>query len=317
MKKKIYMVLDIGGTKIALFFFDPKGRILGKIFIPTKKWANKKTAVSMIYDTAKRFLQKKNMEMSSIKKLAVGCPGPFDHKKGKIFLLPNLHFWKGFELKKGLKRKFKVPVYMENDANLAGLGEAFKGSGKGHENVVYMTFSTGIGGGFIHKGRIVAGATGDAMEIGHITVMKDGPLCGCGKRGCLEAVSSGSAMARIAKEGLKKNKGSLLNEVLKRNGRIRVEDIVRAVRQKDRFATKIWFQALDYLAIGIADLIQILNPDIVVIGGGISNNWDLIITPLKKGLKKYAWERPLSACRVVRARLGDEASAYGGFKLLS
>lgn len=317
MKKDIYMVIDIGGTKIACAFFSSKGRFLARTKINTNLSKSPSNAIERLYRETLLFLKQKKLSPKAIKKICVGCPGPFDRKSGKILDLPNLRPWKGFALKGELKKKFKVSILLENDANLAALGEATFGAGKGYENILYITFSTGIGGGFIHNNQIYHGASGDAFEIGHMILDKDGEKCGCGKYGCLEAIASGSAIEKKAKFLAQKHKNSKLYKLYKKFGEIKVEDVLECVKLKDKVSIKIWRDALGYLGIGIANLIQVVNPDIIVIGGGIAKSWNLMFAPLKKYLKKYSWERPLSSSKVVKAKLGDRSADWGGYYLCS
>lgn len=149
-----------------------------------------------------------------------------------------------------------------------------------------------------------------------MTLIENGPKCGCGKYGCLEAIASGTAMQRNAKALAEKNRTSKLYELYASEGKMTVELIVRAIKARDPNAKAVWDIAMNYFSIGLANIIQTANPDVIVIGGGVANNWEMMIKPVKKYLEKYAWPRPLKTCRIVRAKLGDKAAAFGGLALL-
>ncbi len=317
MNKNYYVNLDIGGTKISFSVFTSTGKFIGKSRFKTSKAKRKKNAVNIIYGEVEKFIKSKKLKLGNLKGLSVGCPGPFDLKKGVLGKLPNLHSWKGLRLRDELKRKFKVKVLLENDANLAALGEATFGAGKGYKKVLYITFSTGIGGGFVQNGEIYSGTTGDAFEIGHLTMEPGGPRCGCGKYGCLEALSSGTAIERFAAQSAILHKNSMLYKLYKKHTRLSTERVLQAVKENDKNALLIWINALNYLALGISNLIQTVNPDVIIIGGGISKQWSLISKQLRNNLKTYTWPRPLRATKLVKCKLGDRAADMGGLALLT
>jgi glucokinase len=300
MKKDLYLIIDIGGTKIALGFFNKRGKLLATKTFETKVSAGPSYALNKLYQEVGKFLVLKG-SLYRIVRVCVACPGPFD-RSGTVLRLPNLASWRNFPLVTKLKKRFNVPVMIENDANLAALGEALKGSGKGYKNVLYVTYSTGIGGGFVHSGKIWKGSSGDAFEVGHITVDKDGAKCGCGKFGCLEASASGRAIESLAKKAFGKN--------------LNTQTVLAAAKKGNRTAERIWNEALEYFAIGLSNIIQLVNPQVIVIGGGISKDWGILAKGLKRKLKKYTWERPLKNCSIVKARLKLPA-LNGGFLLIS
>jgi glucokinase len=315
--KRIYLVIDIGGTKISASAFSSKGSVLGFTRIPSNPADGPEDAIRRLRNKIDGLLADKKYSLNKVRGICVSCPGPFDKKSGLIYRLPNLHSWKGFNLKRRLSKIFRAPVILENDANLAAMGEAHSGAGKGLRNVAYITFSTGIGGGLILDGKIFEGVTGDAFEVGHMTISKGGEKCGCGKRGCLEALASGSAIERKARKLAVANKGSKLYRLWKNSGAMTVSTVIEGTRKSDRLSRMIWNEAIENLAIGISNIIQIMNPDIVVIGGGISKSWNIFKGPLKRHLKKYTWKRPLQGCDVKKAMLGDFSAHYGGYKLLA
>ncbi|MBN3033768.1 MAG: ROK family protein [Candidatus Saganbacteria bacterium] len=284
--------IDLGGTKIAACLATPEGKIVTDVNIPTEAAKGRKQVIDNIIKAVY------NLKRGSRKKvtcLGIGVPGPILYEKGVVIEPPNLPGWQRVNLKKILEKEFHVPVRLDNDANCAALAEAYFGAGKKARHFIYITISTGIGGGIIIDRKLYRGAIGSAGEFGHMVIDSKGFRCGCGNLGCLEALGSGTAIRRRA--GM---------------DAISVE---LAARQGGRRAQKVIARTAHYLAVGIANLVNIFNPELVVLGGGVSKMRELLLNPIKKEFKEYALTLPAGSVRIVRAKLGDEAGVLGAVAL--
>ena len=200
---KNYVVgIDIGGTKLATVVADNSGKIIYKIRQPTHADKGPEYAIELLIDMVCQTTKNAKLELNDVSAIGVSCGGPLDTKTGIVYSPPNLPGWEALPLKERLENKLGIPVTIENDANACALAEYRFGGGRGYDSVLYMTMSTGIGGGIVINGEIYRGANDSAGEVGHQILLPDGPLCGCGKRGCLESLCSGPAIARRAKDAI-------------------------------------------------------------------------------------------------------------------
>lgn len=284
--------IDLGGTKIAGVLCTPSGKVLMDVQIPTEASKGKKQVIHNIKKAIQMLVRSKKVK---IKAIGIGAPGPILYEKGMVVEAPNLPGWKRVNLRKILEQEFKVPVFVDNDANCAALAEAKFGAGKRARHFIYLTISTGIGGGIVIDKKIYRGACGAAGEFGHMKIDLAGKVCGCGGKGCLETLSSGSA--------LKKTTG------------LDALSLELAARQGDKKAQEAIAKMAHYLAIGVANLVNIFNPEMVIIGGGLSNMRELLITPVKKEFKKYALTLSAKSVKIVKAKLGAKAGVLGAAAL--
>jgi len=290
--KKVIIGLDLGGTKIAAAAANERGRILSELIVPTEAPKGKKQVIANLeraIETLARSVKGKLI------KIGVGVPGPIDYNQGLVIEPPNLPGWKRVNLKAILTKRFKVPVFIDNDANCAALGEALFGAGKSARNFIYMTVSTGIGGGIIIDRKVYRGANGSAGEFGHMIIDPRGYKCGCGNRGDLEAMASGTSIKT-------------------RSGEDAMAIHIRA-QQGDRKAIKVINDTAKYLGIGIANLVNIFNPEMVVIGGGLSNLGEMLLKPTRQEFKKHALKLPAKSVKIVRAKLRDKSGLMGAVAL--
>lgn len=240
--------------------------------------------------------------------IAVASPGPLDPMTGVIFATPNIPEWVDFPLGESLSRRFGVPVFVENDANLAGLGEWKYGAGRGHHHVLYLTVSTGIGGGVIINDRLLQGAYGLAAELGHVVVSPDGPVCSCGKPGHLEAFAAGPGIVRYVRERLESGAQS----VLQANANLSAQDVAEAAKNGDPLGLEAMARAGEYLGIGLANFLHIFNPSIVIFGGGVSQSGDCLFGPMQRSLRERVFRRNyLENLTITMAELGDDAGLMG------
>jgi glucokinase len=303
--------IDIGGTKTAVCIGNSQGKILMRQVFATED------AVATLAQ-AKRIIQshlkKYDKSFRNTKGIGISCAGSLDLKKGILISSPNMPTWHNVYLKKIFSQGFGLPVVVDNDANSAALAEKIFGAGKQVKNLFYYTVSTGIGGGLIIDGKIHHGASFNAGEIGHSVILPYGPKCSCGKRGCLEALASGTAIARIAKE--KATKNSMILKLARKKKNIDAGIVACAAQQQDRLALAIYQQAAFYLGLSVANVIQIINPEVIAIGGGVSKAGKILFEPLIRAARTFSWSSSYHSCKIVRAKLKDRVADLGAISLV-
>jgi len=251
--------------------------------------------------------------------IGIGVAGAINMSEGTITQSPNFPGWNNVPIKKIVDTTLPLhlPIFVENDANAAALGERWKGAGSGSDNMVCITLGTGIGGGVIANGILLHGAEGMASELGHITVIPNGPACNCGNSGCLEALCSATALRRAAIQALRSGQESLLVQLCGENReRITGEMIAQGARAGDVLSRKIYQEMGTNLGIGIASLINIFNPEKVIIGGQVSKAWDLFISPAKQQITSRALRAPGQRAEILPAKRGDDAGLLGAAYLV-
>jgi len=302
-----YITVDIGGTNIRCAVFDEKGDSPMR-YKKTTTLQNNQSAEKNIIQVIKESWP----DGFNVKGISAAAPGSVDVKNGIVILAPNISGWKNIKLKKILEEEFHILSIINNDARLAAFGEWKKGAGQGHENLLYFTISTGLGGGAIVKNELIEGDLGIATEVGHITVDVNGPKCGCGKFGHLEAFSSGTGIENYVKQQL--NKG-FISDLLKENST--AKEIFSAASAGDCLAIKAFEQAGYYLGIGIANYLHIFNPSCIIFGGGVSQSGELIFKPFRKSLEQHVLSPDyLKNLEIKTAWLGDNAGLIGALEYL-
>jgi glucokinase len=310
--------VDIGGTKCAVCLGSSEGEVFDRREMETDPGEEPERVLGKLCEHAKSILRDRNVQMQTLKGVGVSCGGPLDSSTGMILSPPNLPLW--IEVPAGdiLRREFpNIHVVLENDANATALAEWKFGAGRGCVNMLYLTMGTGIGCGMILDGRLYHGTNDLAGEAGHQTILLNGPICKCGKKGCLEALSSGPAIARLAQDSLHYGRGKQLVE--KAGGKpanITAKHVVECAKEGDAFSIRILEEAGFYMGVGLSNLIQILNPQKIVLGTIAVHAGDLILNPIRETLKEYTWARSLSVCEVVPAELGDRAQDLAAIALI-
>lgn len=298
VKRYFYVILflmiigiDLGGTKILTALADSNGRILSTVRMDTQARLGPKKVIENIIRSITAACKQAKVPLSRVSRIGIGAPGPI---LGRAIIVspPNLPGWVNINLKAILQKKFNKKIFVENDANAAAFGEYCFGAGRGFKNLVYITISTGIGGGIIIDGKVYTGALGTAGEIGHMVIDPKGHKCGCGNHGCLEALAAGPAIARMA-------------------GKRNALDAEIAARKGDRRSQNAIKTAAKYIGIGIANLNNILNPDIFVIGGGVSNMGSLLLNPVKAWAKQYSMEASRKSLIIVPTKLKNNVGVMG------
>lgn len=265
-----------------------------------------------VYDRLEALVASVWPEDEKVQAIGVASPGPLNAHTGVILSTPNIPEWRNFPLAARLQERFGVPVLLDNDANLAALGEWRFGAGRGHAHVLYLTISTGIGGGVIIENRLLRGRDGMAAELGHLTVLPDGPLCGCGQRGHLEALASGPAIVRTALALA----GSGTPSRLSSRADLTAREVAEAARAGDAAAQAAFEQAGYYLGLGVAGYLHMFNPSILIFGGGVSHSGDVLWKPFRASLQAHVMDPAyLNDLVITTAALGDDAGLLGALAL--
>jgi glucokinase len=291
MDERLTVGLDIGGTKIDAGMIDATGNIFNKIRLSTGAHEGLDTVLQKIFHAIDTVIKGIYQPIAGI---GIGVPGQVDVNTGVVLFAPNLK-WKYVELKKIIQEKYPLQVEIDNDANCGALAEAKLGAAQGVKSMVWISVGTGIGGGIIINNHLLRGAGFAGGEIGHITLQQDGPVCGCGNHGCMEALASGTAIIRQVKEGIMaKKRTGIVDMVDGDMSKITVSTIAKAADQGDRLASEVLNKAGQYLGIGIASIVNILNPEMVVLTGGVM---EVASTYLMKPIQDTARLRVLVSIR--------------------
>ena len=301
------LAIDIGGTKLAAGVVDADGKMLERGEVPTLAHEGLEPVLGRIVGLGRDLLTRAAARCEPVQRIGIGCAGPVDLKAGKVFNPPNLPGWSEVSLVRHIESALGLPALLENDANAAALGEFRYGAGKGARSLVYFTVSTGIGGGIILDGKVWHGLKDAAGEVGHMTVCPDGPVCGCGNRGCLEAMASGTSIARRAREVVAAGRPTRLREISKPTS----ADVVCLAQAGDVVAREVWDEAVRYLGIGVAAAITILAPERIVLGGGVTKAGDFLFEPLRAEVRRRVKLVPVESVSILPAALGPDVGILG------
>ena len=308
MEKKYVIGVDLGGTKIYTALVDLEGNMKKEVIVETEAEKGELAVLQKMLDTIDYVLDGTNKE--EVKAIGIGSPGPLDVANGLIVYTPNLPF-KNFNIVKPIKERYGIETFLDNDANVATLGEFMFGAGKGTENMVFITASTGIGGGAIINGKLFRGSTANALEIGHMTLMNGGPRCGCGNTGCAESLASGTAIMNRGREAAKSN----CKTSLKNYETITSKEVFQEAAKGDKEAKRIIDNALNYLGITFANAANIFDPDMIVLGGGVSNAGPIVFEKIAEVMEERCMTPIYNHCKVAKAELGGKAGVLGAAAL--
>ncbi|MEA3351553.1 MAG: ROK family protein [Chloroflexota bacterium] len=331
-RMSIYIAIDIGGTRMRAAAFPSDGFDPLRIKLPSqgsdcsdevfhrradgtryriKKIPSQKSGTTP-QERLIELIDSVAPESESITAIGVAAPGPLDPQAGVVFTAPNIPAFKNFPIVDYLGKHFQVPISLDNDANLAAVGEWKAGAGKGYNNLIYLTISTGIGGGIITDGKLLHGASGIAAELGHVTILPDGPVCGCGHRGHIEAIASGTGIARWVQKEISQGAQSSLSKTKD----ISAKNIAAAAKQGDKLAKAAFERAGYFLGLTLTNLLHIFNPSIVIFGGGVSQSGELLLDPVKRCIQKNVFTpKYLENLTITTASLGDDAGLIGALIL--
>ncbi len=302
--------VDLGGTTVKIAYFDETGNMISKWEIPTVTADCGSRILPDIAASIREFREKNGIAAESLLGVGIGVPGPVD-AKGNVNRCVNLG-WGTFNINKELSALTGLPVTAGNDANVAALGEFWKGGGQGCDNMVFVTLGTGVGGGIVIEGKLLHGAHGSGAEIGHMVLNRDETaVCGCGKRGCVEQYCSATGIVRMAKLALE---ASDEDSALRQLSNLTCKDIFDAGKQGDQLALQVLDKYYAYMGEFLADVCCVVNPEVVVLGGGVSKAGDVLLDGLKPYFNKYVFHAA-SNVKFTLAALGNDAGAYGAFKL--
>lgn len=307
----LYGAIDLGGTNVRAIVADLDGNISGDDKRPSRAHEGLDVTIETLLASLVQACAEAGVETSGLKGLGIDTPGWVDSGAGVVPAAPQLIGWRNVPIVQMLEDRLRIPVRLENDANAAALGENVFGAGRGARHMVYITVSTGIGAGIIADGRLYGGAKGSAGEIGHTIVDPAGPMCGCGNRGCLESLSSGTAIARRGVEAAASGESAPLAEYKERNERLNAAMVAEAARAGDSASKAIYEEAGRYLGIALANVVNLLSPEAIVLGGGVMEARELFLPTAERVMRELALDEPLKYVRLAMAELGDKAGPLG------
>ncbi len=307
-----YIGIDIGGMSVACGITDENFNIIYKDSVPTEAKKPGEEIVADIIGLVKKVMDKVNAKEADIKSIGIGAPGMLDRENGVIVRSSNINF-RNTEIRKLINEQINVPVYVDNDANCAALGEAVSGSTKEVNNSVMITLGTGVGGGVILNKKIYSGFNGHAGELGHTVIVYDGEPCGCGRKGCWETYASVTALIRQTKKAIEENPESILAKSV--DGEVNGKTAFDAMRAGCPVGKKVVEQYAKYVAVGITDIINILMPEMIAIGGGISKEGDALIKPILEEVTINMYKKMAVPTKIVTATLGNDAGIIGAAAL--
>ncbi len=309
-----FLGIDVGGTNISVGIVNEKGELIAKLSTPTMNGRNSDDILDDMASLCFRLCQEQEIDMEDINSIGIGLPGLMDKKKGILKYANNLNFY-NVNVIKEMKTRTSLPVYIENDANCAALGENTCGASKGEKNVIYITLGTGVGAGIIINGKIFDGSFGGGGEAGHMVIVANGEECTCGRKGCWESYASASALMREGRIAAAKYPNCEIYNLV--DGNIKLVDaktVFDAADLGDKIALEIIDRYIEYVAIGLVNLINIFQPQSVVIGGGICAQGDKVIEPVTKIIEERVYGGELKT-KVSVATLGNDAGIVGAAML--
>ncbi len=308
----VYLGIDLGGTSTRAAVGLREGTLLTTYKAPTQSEGGMEGVIAGIIETARQACARAGVAPDDVRGWGVAAPGPVDRRDGSVYDPPNLPGWRTVPLQALLEERTGKPIRVGNDANLAAVAEWRHGAAIGANDVVYLTVSTGVGGGVIAGGRLLVGRRGAAGELGHMTVDLNGPPCRCGNRGDLEALCSGTAIARMARETLETESDTALRAL---PAPVTAVDVVAAARQGDVVAGDIIARAATALGAGVVNIVNIFNPEVIVIGGGVAQAGPLLFEPVRAAVAAHAMRLAALDVRIASAHFGDNAGLVGAVSL--
>jgi glucokinase len=306
------VAVDVGGTKIAAALISGAGEILAREYRPTCASRGPEAVIERILGAIDRLISKAGIPPSQLAAIGIAAAGALDVERGLVTASPNLPGWRDVPLRDIVQSRQKVTTFIINDANAAALGEHYFGAGRGTRHMIFLTVSTGIGGGIILNGQLYSGASGAAGEIGHMTIDADGPPCKCGNRGCLEALASGWAIAEDALSRIQQGEKSRVMELTRgKLENVTAQVVHSAAQQGDPLAQEVIRKAARFLGVGLANLVNIFNPERIVVGGGVARMGEMLLEPAREVVAERAFTLLVRRASIVAGELGDDAGVLG------
>lgn len=308
------LAVDLGGTQIRVALCDLQGQVLRRVARPTQAAEGPDAVIQRLVDAISETLA--GAPIDQVGGIGIGSPGPLNPVSGIVLSPPNLPGWRHVPLRDIIRARFGLPTSLGNDANVAALAEYTFGAGRGHPNMIYLTISTGVGSGIIVDGRMLLGAHGLGAEAGHMIVNPDGPACNCGHHGCLEAYASGTAIARYAVQRIKAGKKTRITKMVGGDlAKIDARVVSEAAKLGDKQAILAFRRAGRHLGIGIANLLRLFNPTMIVLGGSVTKAGPLLTDPMWEAIKEYVPALYWQGLAIVPAALGDDVGLLGAAAL--
>lgn len=310
----LYAGIDLGGTTIGGVLGDADGKIVAEASIPTESYAGPMAVLARIADLVQQLSATANAPVTGV---GIGCPGLVDVPRGITRFFPNLPTqWRDVPAAEVLAQRLNCPVSLLNDVRTATLGELVFGHGREVQTLAFFSLGTGVGGGLVIDGRLRLGPLGAAGELGHQTIVPNGPLCGCGNRGCLEALASGPAITAEGTRLMLAGQAPELHKIVNGNAAlVTTRTIAEAARAGDKGAQEAITRTVEYLGIGIANVVTCIHPQLIVLGGGVAEMGELLLVPLRKILPHRVGMFPPSDVRIEQSALGVRAGAFGAIAL--
>lgn len=308
--------LDVGGTKIAAGVVDGEGRILSRVVLPCPSEGPPGEVVSAIVEAFRSAVSRSPVDLAQVVGVGLGIAGHVNGPAGVVLTSSNLSGWDDIPLRQIVKDRTALPVFLDNDANCAALAEHRFGAGRGTRHMCYVTISTGCGMGIIVDGKLYVGANGTAGELGHTVVEANGELCACGKRGCVMAYACGMAVSRMARERLEAGAPSVLRDLLVGPTPITCEDVAIAALRGDSLARELVETCGRYLGIALSTVVQLLNPEVIVLGGGLTRIGAMLLDPCARSLRENVHSVLADSCRLAPSQLGGDAGMVGAAALV-
>jgi glucokinase len=309
---RVLVGVDLGGTNVRIGIVTPKGRVLKREEYPLVPSQGALKIVEGLVSNLKDFIHRRIGKNNQLLGIGIGIAGAIDMKRGRVINSPNIPDFNGFGIREFIKKSISSPIVIENDANAFALGEGWVGAAKGSSYYCGITLGTGVGGGIIINGEILHGFGGMASEVGHMVIDPEGPLCGCGGRGCLEVYASATGIKRMALEVIQKGEGE---EIVKRAGgkaeEVTSETVFEAAQSGDEASQKIFREMGRFLGIGLVNLIHLFDPEKIVIGGKASRAWDSFIRTTREIVMERAMEGSRNRVKILQAKCGDDAGVLG------
>ncbi len=310
--KGLILGIDLGGTKIASAVVDDRGATLSRDEVSTPADEGTEAVIETLLKSGRRALDRAGISIDDLASIGIGAPGLVNAATGIVHTSPNLPGWRDVPLRDLLDRAFGNKVFVINDAKAAAVGEFHFGAGRGCRHFIYTTLSTGIGGGIVIDGQIYTGATGMAGEIGHMVIDDEGPLCSCGNHGCWEMLASGTALAREARRRIESGASTImLDKVGGEIDKIDARLVHGAAIEGDALAVELIKRTAYYIGVGLANIVNIFNPERIVIGGGLANIGDILLKPAYEEAARRAFSQPFQAVQFVTAELGGDSGIIG------
>ncbi|NUO09882.1 MAG: ROK family protein [Candidatus Brocadia sp.] len=299
--------IDLGGTNLKAGVVDTDGKIIHRLSIKTNSNADPQTISNQILELVAEIIQGAHIEASDIVGIGLGSPGLVDKKGETILFSPNLPRWRNIPIRRIMSERFSKPCVLENDANAAAWGEKWVGAGREVNSLVMLTLGTGVGGGIVLENRLWRGANNVAAEIGHMVIRMDGPLCNCGNRGCVEVYASATGMVRRFKELLRSGALSSLRD----RDEITAKMINEAAIRGDKASLDVIEETGRYLGIALINVMHVLNPEMIVLAGGMIGSGELLMNPIRQVTQQRAFEASYKDTKIVFSQLGNDAGIIG------